>query len=47
MARSPARKIKYENNAVVSDTQSGGSCNIIEILFAGLKGALVFRELAQ
>lgn len=42
-----ARSIKYESNAVVYDTNDDGSRSIIEIRFAGLKGALVFGSSAQ
>ncbi len=42
-----ARNIKYENNAVVYDTNDDGSRTILEIRFAGLKGALVFGESSQ
>ncbi|HLZ92675.1 MAG TPA: hypothetical protein VKQ28_13250 [Candidatus Acidoferrum sp.] len=39
--------IKFENNAVVCDVQSGGSSYIIEISFAGLKGTLTLWELCR
>jgi hypothetical protein len=42
-----ARNIKYESNAVVYDTNDDGSRSILEIRFAGLKGALVFGSSSQ
>src|SRR6266404_2226009 len=41
------RNAKYENDEVVFDTKSDGSRAIIEIRFAGLKGALVFDGSSQ
>jgi len=41
------RNSKYESDAVVTDKKSDGSRAIIEIRFAGLKGALVFGESSQ
>jgi len=41
------RNAKYENDEVVFDTKSDGSRAIIEIHFAGLKGALVFDGSSQ
>jgi hypothetical protein len=38
------RDTKYEANAVVYSTNPDGSRTILEVRFAGLKGALVFGE---
>ena len=39
-----ARDTKYEANAVVYSNNPDGSRTILEVRFAGLKGALVFAE---
>ena len=41
------RNIAYESSAVVYDMKSDGSRAIVEIRFAGLRGALVFGESSQ
>jgi hypothetical protein len=41
------RNTKYESDAVVTDKRSDGSLAIIEIRFAGLRGALVFGKSSQ
>jgi hypothetical protein len=38
------RDTKYEANAVVYSNNPDGSRTILEVRFAGLKGALVFGE---
>jgi hypothetical protein len=38
------RDIKYESNSVVYSNNPDGSRTIMEVRFAGLKGALVFGE---